>query len=96
MAASNHGANSESESGIVYLVGLLAGGLILGFGLRSLYWSFGPTYECLNCDLATSGFTGLDNLQLLPAADYSIGLVVLGVLILVVLNAGAWRRTGGY
>lgn len=96
MAATHPGSQNENESQIVYLVGLIAGGLILGFGIRSLYWSFGPTYECLNCDLATSGYTGLDNLTLLPAADYSIGLVVLGVLILVVLNAGAWRRTGGY
>ena len=40
--------------------------------------------------------SGIDNLGLLPAADYSIGLVVAGVLVLVVLNAGAWRRTGGY
>ncbi|MCB9685239.1 MAG: hypothetical protein H6738_06540 [Alphaproteobacteria bacterium] len=90
-------AGEQEESNIVYLVGLLAGGLVLGFGIRSLYWSFGwGGGECLNCDLRKVGFDGIDNLGLLPAADYSIGLVVAGVLILVVLNAGAWRRTGGY
>ena len=92
-----HHAGEQEESNLVYLVGLLAGGLVLGFGIRSLYWSFGwDSGECLNCDIARVGFDGIDNLGLLPAADYSIGLVVAGVLILVVLNAGAWRRTGGY
>lgn len=94
MATDTH--SSDREGSLVYLVGLLAGGLILAFGLRSLYWSFGWTRNCLNCDLAAVGSNGIDNLGLLPAADYSIGLVVAGVLVLVVLNAGAWRRTGGY
>ncbi|MEQ1565789.1 MAG: hypothetical protein ABMA64_09145 [Myxococcota bacterium] len=89
--------NGDREGSLVYLVGLIVGGLILAFGIRSLYWSFGwPGHECLNCSLDQVGYDGIDNLQLLPAADYSIGLVVAGVLVLVVLNAGAWRRTGGY
>jgi hypothetical protein len=89
--------SNDREGSLVYLIGLLSGGLILGFGILSLYWSFGwPGHECLNCNLAEVGFSGLDNIALLPAADYSIGLVVAGVLVLVVLNAGAWRRTGGY
>jgi hypothetical protein len=89
--------NGDREGSLVYLVGLLVGGLILAFGIRSLYFSFGwPGRECLNCHLDQVGASGLDDLQLLPAADYSIGLVVAGVLVLVVLNAGAWRRTGGY
>lgn len=87
----------DTEGGLVYLFGLLAGGLILGFGLRSLYWSFGwREGECLSCDFASIGFTATDNLSLLPAADYSIGMVVAGVLVLVYLNANAWKRTGGY
>ena len=90
-------SSTDREGSLVYLVGLLSGGLILAFGIRSLYWSFGwAAEECLNCDLAGVGSSGVDNLGLLPAADYSIGLVVAGVLVLVVLNAGAWRRTGGY
>lgn len=94
MSAESH---TEPEGSLVYLVGLLAGGLILGFGLRSLYWSFGWREDsCLNCDLTSVGFTGMDNVGLLPAADYSIGMVVMGVLVLVFLNATAWRRTGGY
>ena len=86
----------DTEGSLVYLVGLLTGGLVLGFGIRSLYFSFGWPRDCLNCDLAGVGFTGVDNIKLLPAADYSIGLVVAGVLVLVTLNAVAWRRTGGY
>lgn len=86
----------DAEGTIVYLVGLLSGGLILGFGIRSLYYSFGVPGNCLNCDVARIGFSGLDDIQLLPAADYSIGLVVAGVLVMVALNAVAWRRTGGY
>lgn len=86
----------DTEGTLVYLVGLIAGGLVLGFGVVSLYFSFGWPETCLNCDLAQVGFTGIDNIKLLPAADYSIGLVVLGVLVLVALNAVAWRRTGGY
>jgi hypothetical protein len=86
----------DTEGSLVYLVGLLAGGLVLGFGVRSLYFSFGWPTNCLNCDFTQVGFSGVDNLRLLPAADYSIGLVVAGVLVLVALNAVAWRRTGGY
>lgn len=89
--------NSGRDGNFVYLVAFLAGGLTLAFGIRSLYWSFGwAGQECLNCALKDVGYTGIDNLGLLPSADYSIGLVVTGVLALVMLNAGAWRRTNGY
>lgn len=86
----------DSEASVVYLIGLLSGGLVLGFGIRSLYWSFGWADGDLNRSPSAIGFSGLDNLSLLPAADYSIGLVVAGVLVLVYLNARAWRWTGGY
>ena len=56
----------------------------------------GATVDTVEHLLAAVVSSGIDNLGLLPAADYSIGLVVAGVLVLVVLNAGAWRRTGGY
>ena len=93
----SHVEHKAEQSNLDYVVGMVSGGLVLGFGLRSLYWSFGwADGECLNCDIARSGWTGIDNLGLLPAADYSIGLVVLGVMMLIVLNATAWRRTGGY
>ena len=89
-------SNQETGNNLWYLFGLLGGGLILGFGIMWLPWSFGWKEGCLNCDLGGTGFTGLDNLSPLPAADYSLGMVVFGVLTLVALNAGAWRRTGGY
>ena len=90
-------ADPDSPSSLVHLAGFILGGLCLGFGIRSLYLSFGwAQAPCLNCDLTHVGFSGLDNIGLLAAADYSIGLIVLGILVLVGLNAGAWRRTHGY
>lgn len=88
--------NNENEGNLVYLVGLLAGGLTLGFGIRSYYWSFGWEKDCLNCDFAGVGFSGIDNLGLLPAGYYSIGMVIAGVVVLVALNGFAWRYTNGY
>ncbi|HHO52550.1 MAG TPA: hypothetical protein ENK18_17200 [Deltaproteobacteria bacterium] len=87
----------QSDGNILHLVGLLVGGLILSFGIMGLPWSFGwADHECLNCDLAGVGFTGLDNIGWLPAADYSPGLIAFGLLTMIALNANAWRRTGGY
>jgi hypothetical protein len=80
----------------LYTALLPIGGLLLGFGLVSLYYSFGWEGGPLNQDLAGVGFTGLDNIGRLGAADYSIGMVVAGVITMVFLNAGAWRKTDGY
>lgn len=88
--------STTEESSMLYTFGLLGGGLTLGFGIVSLYWSFGVPGTAINQDFALVGFSAIDNLRLLDAADYSIGLVVLGVLIMVLLNAIAWKRTGGY
>ena len=86
----------EGEASLVYILGLITAGLTLGFGLLSLYWSFGLPHSALNQALATVGFSGLDNVQLLPAANYSFGLIVLGVIVMVALNHFAWRYTDGY
>lgn len=92
----SHDHVMEQDGTWIYF-GLIAGGLTLAAGLVSLYWSFGwPGQECLNCNLAAVGSDGVDDLALLPAADYSIGLIVAGVLAMVVLNAGAWHRTNGW
>ena len=42
------------------------------------------------------GSTALDNVGLLPAADYSIVLIVAGLALMVFLNSRAWRYTAGY
>ena len=42
------------------------------------------------------GFTGLDNLMSFAASDYSIPLVVVGIVCLVYGNSIAWKHTGGY
>lgn len=89
-------AAPEGEASLVYIIGLISAGLTLGFGLRSLYWSFGMPHDTLNTSIAAVGNTGLDNLQLLPAANYSFGLIVLGVIVMVALNHFAWRYTSGY
>ncbi|MBX2803619.1 MAG: hypothetical protein KTR31_38430 [Myxococcales bacterium] len=92
-------SSDVAEGNIWYLLGLLTGGLVLGFGVMNLPYSFGrtgPKGNCFNCEQAVTGFSAIDNITTLPAADYSIGMVVAGLLMLVALNAGAWRRTGGY
>ncbi|MFT4622016.1 MAG: hypothetical protein ACI8PZ_000668 [Myxococcota bacterium] len=87
---------TQEDGNPFYVLGLPLGGLILGFGVVSLYYSFGWAVGALNQNINLAGFTGIDELGVLPAADYSIGLIVLGVLLMVFLNATAWRRTGGY
>lgn len=89
-------APQNDEPNLLHAFGLIAGGLCLGFGLLSLYYSFGADGYVLNGNAAAVGFSGLDNIGLRPAAEYSIGMVVAGMLVLILLNAGAWRRTGGY
>lgn len=88
--------SKPSEGNILYTLGLPGGGLLLGFGVLLLYYSFG--YEAGNMadNLSKIGASGVDNLSLLDAADYSIGMVVAGAVFMIFLNAGAWKHTGGY
>ena len=79
-----------------HLALFLVGGLAVGIGLLTLTWSFGWPGGPLHTDFAAVGWTGLDNLQTLDPADYSIPLVVIGLACLVYANAIAWRHTGGY
>ncbi len=80
----------------------IAGGLMLGAGILNLYWSFGwdPANNgeraALNSGMAGVGFSALDNISLLPRADFSIPLVVMGLCMLIIANATAWKETGGY
>lgn len=86
----------NERGNVAYMVLLLVFGLVLGFGLTSLLWSFGYAEGPLNQNLSSVGASGIDNLWLLRAADYSIGMIVAGATIMVLLNATAWKRTGGY
>lgn len=97
----------ETDGNLLYTAGLLGGGLVLGFGVLALPRSFGwvggdcPQYGegmpmGLNCDFEAIGYSAIDNLGTLPASDYSIGMIVAGFLLMVAINASAWRRTGGY
>ena len=92
--SNDHAHNDEPNT--MYIGGLLASGLMIGFGIVHLYFSFGWEGGPLNQDFGGVGFSGLDNLSLLPASNYSIGMIVAGVIDMVWLNANAWKRTDGY
>ena len=80
----------------LYAVGLPLGGLCLGYGIVNLYYSMGWGGGPMGQDFTGVGFSGIDNLGLLPAADYSLVFIAAGIAILVSLNRVAWRHTGGY
>jgi len=92
----------KNETHPLHFFLLLLGGLSLGAGILNLYWSFGfskdggVTRTGLNQDFATTGFSGIDNIQLMNSADFAIPLVVIGVCCMVFANATAWRQTDGY
>ena len=70
--------------------------LLMGTGVVNLYYSFGWTGGDLNSNHALVGFSGIDNLSLLPDSNYAIPLVVIGGLCLIIANATAWKATDGY
>lgn len=93
--------HTQPESlNLPYALGLPGAGLFVGVGVLSLWYSFGYEVDGVQRSMADNlsnlGASGLDNLSLLDAADYSIGMVVAGALVMIFLNATAWRRTGGY
>ena len=92
------GTNTESldQPGQGKYLALVIGGLLVGAGVVALYYSFGAEGWQLNQDLAQSGFSGLDDIGALPASAYSLGLIAAGLVMMVALNATAWRNTGGY
>lgn len=81
----------------VHLALFLLGGACVGSGLIALYFSFGWEGGPLNSDFAEVGYSGFDNIAMLPGADFvAIPLLVVGLFSLVFANATAWRETGGY
>jgi hypothetical protein len=102
----DHATHDESdELNLPHLVALLGGGITVGFGAVNLFWAFGwngadqarnaPRIP-MNTDTNGVGWSGLDNITLLASADYAIPLIVTGALVMVIANATAWRKTGGY
>lgn len=92
----SHETEPEDRVHGLQLALLLAGGLMTGTGLLNLYYSFGWVGGDLNSDFTQVGFSGLNNIGLLPTSTWAIPLVVVGALTLVLANATAWRETGGY
>ncbi|MEZ4316613.1 MAG: hypothetical protein R3F61_03895 [Myxococcota bacterium] len=92
---SDHSAENELGN-LKYALGLPGAGLLLGSGAILLWYSFGYPVGPMANNLATVGFSGLDNITLLGAGNFSIGMIVLAALTMVFLNAGAWRDTNGY
>lgn len=94
----------DSNSTLTYLILLIVGGISTGAGVINLYYSFGwaQGYSSsnaripMNTDLATVGFTGLDNIYLLSSSTMAFPLVFVGIAMMVLANATAWRQTGGY
>jgi len=91
--------HDEQPSNLTYLL-LPVGGILVGLGVVNLWYSFGaPDVDFdkgLNGNFQVIGSTALDNVGLLPAADYSIVLIVAGLALMVFLNSRAWRYTAGY
>lgn len=80
----------------VHLFLLIFGGLSVGTGIVRLYYSFGWPGGTFQSDFAAIGFSGLDNIHLLPPGDYSIALIAIGLCCMVLANATAWQETDGY
>lgn len=91
-----HESHDENRVHGVQLAMLLTGGLMAGTGLLNLYYAFGWVGGDFNSDFSQIGFSGLDNIGLLPASTWAIPLVVVGALMMVLANAFSWRETDGY
>jgi hypothetical protein len=87
-----------------YIALFLVGGLCTGAGVVNLYYCFGSdadsatdfAHQGMNTNLAQVGFSAMDNLRALPAAEFSLPLIIVGVACLVLANANAWKETDGY
>ena len=95
MSANEHDVHAPESHGL-HLALLLVGGLCLGFGVINLIQSFGWTGGDINSNFALVGFRGFEEVGLLPASTYSLGLVAVGAVCLIVANATAWKQTDGY
>lgn len=86
----------KNEAHPAHFALLMLGGLCLGTGLLNLYYSFGWPGGDLNSNFTLIGFSALDEISMLPDAQLSIPMVVVGALCMIFANATAWRHTDGY
>ncbi len=84
----------------------VSGGVCCAIGLLSLIYSFGPTYTEGNCPspscagintaLSLAGWDAMADIGLKDPAFIAIPMLGLGMMVLVGMNAVAWKQTGGY
>ncbi len=79
-----------------YLALYVVGGLCTGAGILSMAFSLGWEGGDLNTNFEEVGFSAVDNLSLLPLADFAIPILVCGIVLLVMANAFSWKETDGY
>jgi len=89
-------SSKKSETHLFHLCLLIFGGLSDGTGIIRLFYSFGWPGGSFQSDFRAIGFSGLDNIAMLPPGNYSFGLIALGLICMVLANATAWEETDGY
>ncbi len=72
------------------------GGLLCAIGALSLLFAFGSPSGDMATSLSAVGWDGVADVTALDSAPFAMLGLMLGVPILVALNATAWKKTGGY
>jgi hypothetical protein len=73
------------------------GGLLVGAGiLAAVTGGFGMEAGATALVFDNLGYDGLDNLQMNNQGMMSIGLFLVGAVLMISANATAWKETGGY
>lgn len=74
----------------------LVGGLCCALGLLSLLFSFATPWGPISVHLSEVGWDAAADIATTDQFPLAVMYGVLGVPLLIWLNATAWRETGGY
>lgn len=74
----------------------ILGGLLCAAGFFALLFSFGAEYGDFATSLSAAGWDGMGDIGTTSFFPIALTCIGLGAPILVVLNATAWKQTGGY
>ena len=73
------------------------GGLLVGSGiLAAVTGGFGMEAGATALVFENLGYDGMDNLKMNNQGMMSIGLFLVGAVLMISANATAWKETGGY